>query len=207
MKRINYWYSAQPNEIFCDLDSKRALTRALHVIRRAMQQHRNGKRHEEKHANGLSVKDVFVYPTGRKNHFHMIVVLHQPLPAELRAMWALWMASDRLRAVYVMERIRRLSSWRTLASWMLDNREVAPQQNADLLVSSRRYHRLPNQTCSCTQKHKSDAVNANCEALQALLGTHATADYFPRNVDRKTRGPVRFGFGRISKTSILRWKP
>jgi len=213
---MNYWYAAAPNEIFCDLDSKRALTRALHVCRRAIQNFRSAPRCElgllvpaahRNHRNYLPVKSVFYYPTGRRNHYHLIVVLHHALPSELRALWALWMGSDRLRAVYVFERLRQgFLQIPADAGYVMESARRSIEGRADLLVSKQEYHRPANQECECQGKHKGEKMTRKCPALAFFLHNHASADYFPRNHDRKPRGPARFGFGRITQKQLLEWK-
>lgn len=88
-----YWYVAQPNEIFCDLDSKRAVSRALNVLRRAIRRKQ------------LDVESVYFYPSVK--NYHLIVTLKKDMPRLSRVLWSLWMGSDRLRGVYTLERYRR----------------------------------------------------------------------------------------------------
>jgi len=88
-----YWYVAQNTEIFCDLDSKRAVARALNVLRRAMRR------------KLMAVRYVYFYPS--VSNYHLIVILQERMDREERVLWSLWMGSDRTRAVYILERYRR----------------------------------------------------------------------------------------------------
>lgn len=182
----NYWYAARENEVFLDLDSQRALTRALHVVRRVIQ--------AESTHRWPGIKAVFLYKTQRPQHYHMIVIWKAPLPRLERYVWALWMGSDRLRCAYVIK--RRLEG------------VTFP----DILGAAYRYQEYEKfvgavaMTCFCKGKHKSEKITWNCPALQLLLGGERSADYYPRNVDRKARRNVQFNYGRISKRSIVKWQ-
>lgn len=186
-----YWYLSQANEIFLDLDSTRALRRAMNVLRRAMSGRAgvHGAPCVYPFANRLSVDQIWAYPTTTQDHYHMIIALADPLPFHLRVAWSLWMGADRLRAAYVLERYRHGFA------------------EAELLAVRRVYEfRAPDAVCMCPDKHKAKRVTQNCPALKTLLGDHRSADYFPRNRDRVIRGPLRIVWGRISKRSLLRWQ-
>src|SRR4029079_2740243 len=117
---MNYWYVAQPNEIFLDLDSRKSLLRALRVLKAAM------KRGE------LAVEPLHYYPTPKPGHGHLVVIV-EPVGCQCggdRALWALWMGSDRLRYVYVMSRLKA----------------GVP---GDLLTAKREYHRPADLQCDC----------------------------------------------------------
>lgn len=86
-----YWYSAEPNEIFLDLDSNRATARALSVLRVAMEKKK------------LPIKQVFLFQSSPRKH-HMIVVLRRQINTLVRLAWSLWMGNDRLRVAYVLKR-------------------------------------------------------------------------------------------------------
>jgi hypothetical protein len=166
-----YWYVSRDNEIFCDLDSKRAVARALDVLRRAMRR------------KMLAVDQVFFYPS--LSNYHLIVTLKDPMESKLRVYWSLWMGSDRLRAVYTLERIAR--------------KLEAP----DLLIPSKIYidgFRLPDHVCHCPAKHKARRITNHCPVLLALHGSEAGAEYFPRSYDRKPReGSLLIPWGNVPK--------
>ena len=186
-----HWYVCRSHEMFLDLDSRGALTRALSVLRRAMRGpsvKENGTPCVFPFTNRLNVESVWVYPTTKANHFHMIVVLKNALPFELKTCWSLWMGADQLRAAYVFERYRH-RCFRT-----------------DLLASRQAYgFRDHDFECVCRAKHKSKSVTDKCPALRWMLGAHRSADYFPRNKDRRRRGPLSIEWGRISKRKLLHW--
>lgn len=170
-----YWYVAQPNEIFCDLDTKRALGRTFGVLRRAMRR------------NELPVQSVYLYPS--LSNYHVIVELKSDLDPILRALWALWMGSDRIRGVYVLERLRRGVG------------------RPDVLSSLCWFdYRVPDDMCQCAEKHKAKSVTDKCPAMTRLLGKeHRSGDYFPRNFDKIRRTePLNIPFGRVSKSQILK---
>ncbi len=171
---MNFWYSAQDDEIFLDLDSHANLYRALRVLRSAMKK------------DELDVRGVFYYPTRRKGHGHLIVELWEPMDASLRALWALWMGSDRLRHVYVMARLK------------------AGIERADLLTAHRPYHRMTEFLCNCKGKHKPKAVTAKCPVLRKILGDLHSADFFPR-VGRRAVKSIRVPVGPVSVSRLLRW--
>lgn len=178
-RRMNYWYTARTNEIFLDLDSRRALRRALSVLHVAVRRKR------------LRLASVWLYKTAQKNHFHMIVVLKTNYTAP-RLAWSLWMGNDRLRAAYVLAR-------------MFDGNVM--QGAGDLLVTKTPYHRKPDFKCQCSGKHKPESVTRECPALRHFLGASHSADYFartgPMNPDR---GKTRFRWGRIPLQQIRNWR-
>lgn len=180
---MNYWYAARPNEIFLDLDSTRALARAMNVLRRIL----NKPMPAPAWGNGLHIEAVYHYPTS-KTHHHLIIVTGREHSYVMKTEWALWMGTDRIRAVYSLERGRR---------------ELPIQ---DLLVSKEPYYRTPDAFCECKGKHKPHKVTRACPALEHLLGSHKDADYFPRNTDRKKRPPLFVPVGRVSLSSIRKWK-
>lgn len=174
----NYWYAARPNEIFLDLDNKRAVSRALNVLAIATEKRE------------LSVKQIWMFASGTVGHVHIIIVLRRRLDPIERMAWSLWMANDRLRVAFVLER------------WLL----CVP--NADLLVGKIRYHRKANDICVCEGKHKDKTVTGNCPAMERLIGKDAaTADYFTRTgkVGYKPVEPLLVPWGRLSLASIQRW--
>jgi hypothetical protein len=174
---MTYWYVSRPNEIFLDLDSRKARTRSLHVLRRAMATKR------------LSVESVWLYPTITDDHSHLIVVLREPLPFLLRVSWSLWMGGDQIRAAYVLERYRQ------------------GFEEAELLCSKMTYwFRAADDVCSCEGKHKAKSVTDKCSALKKILGDHRSADYFPRNHDRIARQPLMVEWGKVPKSRIREWR-
>lgn len=163
-----YWYVRQPNEIFCDLDSKRSLSRAFNVLRRSIRR------------KVLLIKNVYLYPS--EKHFHLIAVLKFPVVPERGALWACWMGSDRLRTVYVLERLLR----GVKAADVLSTRTIFK-------------FRQPDDSCACPDKHKRKAITDHCPAMKRLMMDERSGDYFPRNFDRKERKPVKIPYGRVPK--------
>lgn len=176
----NYWYAARPNEIFLDLDSRKSMTRALRVLKVWM---------KDPAKFGLpQVKEVYHYPTGRERHCHVIVVLDAPYGHfHSGVTLALWMGSDRLRAAYIFQRQNFVPVY------------------ADLLSGSRRYHRDPDFTCECGDKHKDRKVTDDCPALKTMLGAFRSANFFPR-VGHKKIPLLRVPVGRVPLTTIKRWR-
>lgn len=184
---MNYWYAARPNEIFLDLDSRKSMTRALRVLKVWM------AAPFEKY--GLpKVKAVYHYPTGREKHCHVIVELagYPEGGNHSASTLALWMGSDRLRAAYVKQRESLLGTG-TVRNF------------SDLLCASHVYHREPDFTCECPEKHKDKSVTDNCHALKMMLGVFRSADFFPR-VGHKPIPFLRVPIGRVPLTTIRRWK-
>lgn len=178
-----YWYVARPNEIFVDLDSNAAISRALSVVRRALNAKRVGGP-----LNYLPIESVWLYRSQAKGHAHLIIVLKSPMEMQTRQMWALWMGGDPLRVAYVLERYRRCGK-------------------GDLLASRVQYgFREFDEYCECKEKHKPKHVTEKCSALFRILRVHHSDDYFPRNRDKKKRKPVRFAWGRIPLTNLKRWR-
>jgi hypothetical protein len=174
---INYWYTARPNEIFLDLDSRRAFRRAVSVL--------------VANDGRLPVEDAYVYPTRQDGHFHIIVRLYTAIPPDLKAAWSLWMGNDRLRIAYVLAR-------RT-------DRRV-PEWSGDLLVTPKPYYRCFDCVCQCEEKHKPDEVTMKCPAMRMLLGKAAAADYFARTGERRVRPlKVRVPWGKIESDVLRLW--
>lgn len=172
---LNFWYACQPDEIFLDLDSNRAISRALSVLRLAVR-----KKH-------LPVKAVWLYGTLTPGHAHMIIQLKRPIHFGDRMSWALWMGNDRLRTAYVLKR------------------ELDGIQQNDLLITQRRYHRVANAFCRCTQKHKEPKVTSKCPAMEHLLGGARSADYFTRTGKAPARKKIRVPWGRLSLSQLKNW--
>ena len=172
---MNYWYSAQANEIFLDLDSNRAIARALSVLRVALRK------------RDLSVESVWLYSTSTPHHAHMIIVLKKPMAVLTKMAWSLWLGNDRLRVAYVIERLQR--------------NVIDP----DLLVARREYHRPCDSACTCKDKHKPAKVTRQCIAMRNLLGDERNADYFTRTGKAPTRKKFRVPWGRVSLKRIRHW--
>lgn len=190
-----YWYVAKPNEIFLDLDSGRAITRALSVLRRAL----NVKPSAKAPICKLPIKSVWMYQSvSGGNHVHLIVVtdpaIHQNFHRKVA--WSLWMGADQLRAAYVMQRFE----------WMFDPDCDASPLGYELLATHRPYgFRKPDAVCRCKEKHKPKHVTDKCPVLIQLLGNARSHDYFPRNRDRVRRAPVRFAWGQVPLSNLKRW--
>lgn len=183
------WYVSGPNEIFVDLDNKRSTTRAFSVLRRAMKSRTYAGHFAVEHAPRLDVDSIWFYPSGRPGHSHLIVVLNHAMDPLQRALWGLWMGSDRIRGVYVIERLRHL----VLAADVFATRHLFG-------------FRKPDDTCQCWGKHKAKAITDHCPAMGRLLMDQRSADYFPRNTDRKKRKPLVMPWGRIPKAHIMEWR-
>lgn len=189
-----YWYVARENEIFLDLDSGRAITRALSVLRRALSVRPNAK----SPINRLDVKSIWLYPSLEPKHAHLIIELNNPLGLMRRVAWALWMGGDQLRAAYVMERFAAQSD-----SYPFQGMEPA----AELLAVRKPYGwRFHDDICECPTKHKAKRVTEKCPALRRILGSHRSDDYFPRNRDKVRRPPVRFAWGEIPLSKLKSWR-
>lgn len=172
-----FWYVSRSNEIFCDLDSKRAVARALNVLRRAIKR------------KLLKVLSIHFYPS--VSNYHLIVTLKDNMDNEERVLWSLWMGSDRLRAVYTLERYRR------------------GVMNADVLSTPKQLadgFRFNDDRCECPSKHKEKRVTDRCPAMQRLMMDERSGDYFPRNLDRKQRTkPLKVPWGRVPKRLLMEY--
>jgi hypothetical protein len=173
---LNYWYSARPNEIFLDLDSNRAIARALSVLRLALRR------------RDLSVEAVWLYSTPTPGHAHGIIELKKKMPWESRLAWSLWLGNDRLRAAYILRR------------------HVTLKANHDLLVSKYPYFRLADAFCNCNHKHKESQITENCEAMKHLLFTERSADYFSRTGVAPPRKKIRVPWGKVRLSQIRNWR-
>jgi len=135
----------------------------------------------------LNVHAVHFYPS--VTNYHLVITLVDDLDAVHRALWALWMGSDRLRGVYVLERIRR---------------GVAA---ADVLSTPKAFidgFRFPDDACACASKHKAKRVTDHCPAMKRLMMDERSGDYFPRNLDKKKRTkPLNVPWGRVPKKLLL----
>lgn len=173
---MNYWYSSRENEIFLDLDSNRAVSRALSVLRAAIRKKK------------LAVASVWLYGTPSKGHAHLIVVLKGELSWASRLAWSLWMGNDRLRVAYVMER-----HCRNLI-------------NFDLLVTTSPYYRTPDAFCECKEKHKPKKVTEGCPAMIHLLHEERSSDYFARTGSAPSKKRIRVPWGRVTLDQIRNWR-
>lgn len=174
---MNHWYSSRDNEIFLDLDSRRAVARALSVLRIAIRQKR------------LDIRRVWLYGTPTNGHAHMIVELRQSMSQLNRVAWGLWLGNDRLRAAYVLYR------------W-----EEYPFAHCDLLVSRTKYgFRKEDAICFCEGKHKEQKVTDACPAMTELLQERRSADYFARTGKAPTRKKIRIPWGKVPLTTIRNW--
>jgi hypothetical protein len=177
-EKVWNWYVSNDDEIFIDLDSKHAMLRAFQVLRRAMQR------------GSLDIDSIWLYPSQRGfPHAHLIVCLKQDMEALQRAMWALWMGSDRIRGIYIVERLRHM----VIAADVFSTRTLFE-------------FRPPDDTCTCPTKHKDKKVTDKCPAMKRLMMDQRSAEYFPRNTDRKKLGELHLPWGRVPKATILEWR-
>lgn len=200
-----FWYVARPNEIFVDLDSPAATTRALSVLRRAL----NVKRTAKTPLLKLGILGVWLYPSEAEGHSHLIVVLKNNLSFIDRTAWSLWLGTDQIRAAYVMERFLSFACRNdaSIPDGWVDSVIDNPSFPTELLSVRHEYgFRKPDTFCFCKEKHKKKHVTDKCSALVAILGDMRSADYFPRNRDRVKREPIRPPWGEISKTNLKRWR-
>lgn len=173
-ERLSYWcwYVARENEIFCDLDSRRQLGRAMAVLRRVMRRH------------SLPLQSAYLFPSFTFGKYHLILLLNSAMDAALRARWAMWFGSDKTRGLYTLERLARGVQW------------------ADLLITPYRLHREPDEACKCPDKHKALRITRNCPIMEMLLAEFATAEFFPRNRDRKRHGGQRLNWGKLNLRKV-----
>jgi len=180
MKRLfhwNYWYSARADEIFLDLDSNRAISRALSVLRVAIRETRDR----------LGIRAVWLYSTSTPHHAHMIIRLCGPMSWADKLAWSLWLGNDRLRVAYILQRWDR------------------GLQHGDLLISKYPYYRKHDALCLCTEKHKKPEITEACAAMAALLGDERSADYFARTGKAPSKRRIRVPWGKVSLTQIKNW--
>lgn len=177
MGEVNFWYASRENEIFLDLDSRRAFRRAVSVLAVAQDK--------------LPVEEIYTYKTAQDGHCHMIVRLYGAIPPSLRLAWSLWMGNDRLRVAYVLAR-------------QVDSR--VPGWSGDLLVTKKPYYRAFDFACRCKDKHKPDEITTKCPAMKMLLGKAAAADYFARTGERRVKPlKVRVPWGKIDYEQLQQW--
>jgi len=174
-RAMNYWYSSRDNEIFLDLDSNRAIARALSVLRLTIRKRE------------LDIESVWLYGTPTPHHAHMIIALKSDRSWQERLAWSLWLGNDRLRAAYVLQR------------------HVKGVCHYDLLISKAPYYRIPDAFCNCEEKHKEQKVTEKCEAMIFLLGRERDADYFTRTGKAPPRHKIRVPWGRVSLKQIRNW--
>lgn len=181
---MNYWYVARWNEMFLDLDSRRALRRAVSVLLVAIK------------TDKLPVAGVFLYRTKQRGHYHMVVTLRCKAPVwTLKMAWLLWMGNDRLRMAYILAR------WNDARVPVMVDRD-----RGDLLVSSKPYFRPPDAKCGCKEKHKDDSVTNKCPAMRKLLGRARAADYFARTGERRLKPlRVRVPWGSVPVSKLKGW--
>jgi len=172
---MNYWYSSRDNEIFLDLDSNRAIARALSVLRLTIRKRE------------LDIESVWLYGTPTKHHAHMIIRLKRNHSWEERLAWSLWLGNDRLRAAYILQR------------------HIMGISHHDLLIAKTPYYRTPDAFCNCEEKHKPKEVTSRCGAMQFLLGGQCDADYFTRTGKAPPRHKIRVPWGRVSLKQIRNW--
>lgn len=168
-----HFYISRPNELFIDADSP---SRLFFSMRRL-----------ERNRARLSITDVFVYPSGTANHYHLFATLDNDLEPIERAVWAQHCGSDRARAEYILMRINRGLRF------------------GDFLITPHPYDfRKPDRACACADKHKDRSITDACPVMQNLLGAERSAEYFEREPK------ATFKFGKVTLEEILkedtRWK-
>lgn len=177
---MNYWYSARPRELFLDLDSNRATSRALSVIRADLL--KDGR---------LGIQRVFIYRTQSVDHAHMVLKLGHALTPIQRVGWGLWMGSDKLRAAFTLARLQKTYGL----------------QHVDLLVGDERYHRKPDATCECTNtKHKVKEVTDACPAMKQLMAGWRSLDYYTRVGGPTPKRKIRVPWGEVDLEQIKEWR-
>lgn len=181
---MNYWYASRSDEMFLDLDSHRALRRAVTVLSVAMR------------TKKLPIESLWLYPTKQNGHAHMIVKLRTPFSTFAKLAWVLWMGNDRLRAAYVAMR---------QVDFRIPNNGQSCVLGGDLLVTKRLYYREPDAVCKCRSKHKPDSVTKKCPAMRLLLGEARSADYFSRTGPKLPGRKIRIPWGEVSISQIRKW--
>lgn len=149
-----YWYVAQPNELFVDMDR---VTASLNHVRRRLQ--------GAIECESLHVQSVYFYPSLTKDHAHLIIVLKFPISNPERYAWEMLLHGDIYRAA------SNIMRW----SHGID----AP----DVLIARRRLHRMMDGVCFCEHKHKR-AVMIRCETARRLRGEMRAAQFFGKPSDK-----------------------
>lgn len=153
------WYSARSNELFVDID-----------------RFEKSKKHIERRLQGaieseaLKVKEVFIYPSLREDHRHMIVVLNSPLMSLQRYTWEMMFHGDIYRAA---------------ANIMRYTNKIP---NPDILISKIHLHRSPDGVCKCESKHNR-ATMLTCPTAFAFREEGVAPTFFgkPSNENPKWR--------------------
>jgi hypothetical protein len=131
------WYSARPNELFIDIDrfekSKKHIERRLQGAIESM---------------ALKIQSVFIFPSLRPDHKHMIVVLRDYIPDYERYAWEMLFHGDIYRAC---------------ANIMRSSRGV---KHPDVLISRLYLHREPDARCNCESKHNRVVMEKCVTALR-----------------------------------------
>ena len=148
-----FWYSAQPHELFLDIDH---YDKAIDHIRKRLQ----GAIECEK----LYISTVHKYHSYSKNHVHIIISLLVPIPSIERFAWETIFHSDIYRGCCNIMRV----------AYGID----AP----DILIAKHKYHREPDAVCDCESKH-TRRIMENCPAAFLLRGQNRIRTFFGKPSD------------------------
>lgn len=147
---IWYWYVAQNNEILLDLDSRYRVQTAIEKLEKARVR--------------LEINRVYIKRSYSEDKYHAVVKIDARLSQMERSIWAWWLGSDPIRAMYNLMRIEH------------------KVQSPDLLISPKQWEgfwRPHDYICSCKSKHKGLDLCSSCPVFQALHFKHAGVAYFP----------------------------
>lgn len=154
-----YWYVAQTNELFIDLDHheddaelgrlKCARDRLFGAIK----------------AGVIHVRDTYLFPSDTDRHYHLIVVLADGFKVDsyTRRIWEGYLRDD---------------PYRNLNNLM----RTACGITSSLLITSKAYpeFRAPDAECQCDKKHTND-VMVSCKTAAIIRKSHASKSYFGKS--------------------------
>lgn len=162
-----------------DVDSKRQLFFSILRLRRAVMQKR------------LLVASWWLDVSRTKEHYHVVIVLEEPMGEIERTAWECFLCSDRDRVVWDLMRISRLGA------------------KTGILIREKAFQgfREPDAICNCKGKHDNFEVRSKCPALRKLQIGEPVSRWLPVNCDRKQRKTLpyfKFGKQSIGLLKILK---
>lgn len=169
---MNYWYCAQPNELFLDIDNvPRSIKHARARLQGAIE------------CGKLDVAGVMYRVSHSKDHMHAIVTLKFQIEPMERFAWEVILHSDIYRACCnIMRENRKLPSPDILISpfpCFADFEETGsePVENGIIINAVVKQIRHHDDKCGCSGKHNA-AVMETCPTAKRLRGEFRNAGFF-----------------------------
>ena len=183
-----FWYVEKPTEIFVDIDCPDASTEDVSIVRsnklffavRRIEAADALYQKKQEPGYGLNIANYAIYPSTTRRHYHLMIVLRQPLSFASRLGWRGRLMDDPYRLAQDSARAVRGVTGSLL---------ISPEHHAS-------YYRASDRVCKCQGKHTPEIMRT-CPVARELRAHEAAEDYMGHpTAPPKDAPPLRFGMQR-----------